>query len=369
MTTTTETNDPAARRPSVAHRTTPRLRAAVVGAGTGGSLSITALRNSARYELVGVADLRPEALETYAPAVATALDHRDLLSSVAPDVLCISTYAPTHEAIAAAAIDLPVRGLLVEKPLSDTTAGGRAILALARERGIPVVVPHGLMAMTGPREVVRRVREGDLGELRLVEIECADWDVINAGIHWLQFFLALVHPEPVVSVLAACDTSTRTFRDGMQVETEATVVARCRNGTRMIMNTGDHLPVAGSRTGAVIRIVGTDGLIEYAPWENEYAIAAAGAPRSVVTGAPLGVSGHQYHLDHLADLLATNTVDDVVPATSLAALEVVEAAYLSHRERAAVSLPLEHFVAPERSGWDPGAPYAGVGGGRDGRRL
>jgi len=345
------------------------LTAAVVGAGVGGSLSIRALRESPRYELVAVADVRPGALAPHSGDVATFTDYRDMLSAVTPDVVCVSTYAPTHEEIARAAIKLPVRGLLVEKPLSDTTAGGRAILDLAGRLGVPLVVPHGLMAMSGPLEIVARVRSGAIGGLRLVEIESSGWDVINAGIHWLQFFLALVSPEPVVSVLAAADTSTRTHRDGMRVETEAAVLARCRDGVRMVLNTGDVLPIMDGHTDALVRVIGTEGVIEYAPWENTYTAVIAGEPRATVAPAPFPTSGHRRHLDHLADLVAAGTTDDLVPETSLAALEVVEAAYLSHRVRAAVTLPLSAYAAPPPTGWDPGSPYSGAGGGRDGRRL
>src|SRR3712207_8225841 len=46
----------------------------------------------------------------------------------------------------------------------------------------------------------------------------ARWDIINAGIHWLNFFVTLTDNEPLDYVIAQCDTTTRTYRDGMQVE-------------------------------------------------------------------------------------------------------------------------------------------------------
>jgi hypothetical protein len=60
---------------------------------------------------------------------------------------------------------------------------------------------------------------------------------------------------------------------------------------------------------------------------------------------------------------------------SLAALELCDAAYTSAREQRAVNLrggnrlraPGPGAAAP--GDWDPGRPYAGTGGGRDGRRL
>ena len=75
----------------------------------------------------------------------------------------------------------------------------------------------------------------------MVEIQCSGWDIINAGIHWLDFFVTLdACPEPVSYVMAACDASTRTYRDGMQVETLAVTYAQTESGVRAVMQTGDY---------------------------------------------------------------------------------------------------------------------------------
>lgn len=349
------------------------LRAAVVGAGTGGQLSIGALARSERFELVAVADSDPAALERLRPrfpAISLWPNADALLAGTSLDVVCVSTYAPTHLPIAAAALRSGVRGLLVEKPLGASTAEARELLDLTAAARVPLVVPHGLMAMSAPLQIIERIRGGNIGTLRFVEIECAGWDIINAGIHWLQFFAALTEDDPAVTVLAAADTSTRTFRDGMQVETEAVTLVRTAAGVRLLMNTGDEIPVSHDRTTCVFRFVGSHGVIEYGAWDAHYAVMIAGRPPAEVEVEPFAVSGHQRHLEHLADQIAAGERDDRIPELSLRALELVEAAYLSHRLGAAVQLPLTS-VQPivEPRDWSPGLPYSGVGGGRDGRRL
>ncbi len=57
--------------------------------------------------------------------------------------------------------------------------------------------------------------------------------------------------------------------------------------------------------------------------------------------------------------------DYTIPDSSLAALELCEGAYVSHRHRCRVTFPLAEFVPPAPDDWDPGEPYSGVGGGRD----
>jgi predicted dehydrogenase len=347
------------------------LTATVIGTGAGGRLSMAALIASPRFEVIGVTDISADArdrVEQDFPGVPTFADHTQMFANAPADVVCVSTYAPTHLALAEAAVAAGARGLLVEKPLGDTTEAGSRIVAMMRDRGLPMVVPHGLMALPGPRRLIDDVHAGVIGTLRTVTMECTGWDIVNAGIHWIQFFVALVDPDPVVFVLTGADTSTQTFRDGMQVETSAVTLARTATGVRLVLETGDHVPVARDDTACLMRFVGDDGHVEYAAWDNAYTLVGSDG-RVVVDGKAGTVTGHRHHLEHLADLIDTGTLDWSVPDTSLRALEIVESAYLSARTGAAVSLPLSSFVTPAPIPWDPGVPYAGVGGGRNGREL
>lgn len=353
---------------------TSLLTATVVGAGAGGTLSIDALIASSRFQLIGVADLSAESRDRVTTKtsgeVATFASYQQMFDECPADVVCVSTYAPTHLPITQAAVSSgTVRGMLVEKPLGDTTEAGRQILQLLRSHDLPLVVPHGLMAQRAALEIVDRVRSGLIGELRLVEMECTGWDIINAGIHWLQYFAALVEPSPIDVVLTAADTSTRTYRDGMQVETEGITMARTADGVRVLLNTGDHLPMSRDDTVCLMRIIGSRGVIEYGAFEDDYVIISPGHDRERVRVAPFDVSGHQRHLEYLAEQIESGSRDYQVPESSLQALEIVEAAYLSKRLGTAIRLPADGPQADRGADWDPGRPYSGVGGGRNGREL
>jgi len=250
-----------------------RYTAAVVGGGSGGKLSLNALRASDRYELVALSDISPEALEACRkkfPDLRTFASHEEMFRERPTDVVCVATWPPSHREITLAALALPLRGILVEKPLADTAGDGLALFEAIREKNLPLAVPHGLLTDNHVREIIARVHNGEIGELRLVEIENSRWDIINAGIHWLTFFVTLVRNEPVEWVLAACDASTRTWRDGMQVETLAVTYAQTRSGVRVVMQTGDEVrivPSASLRTGppekgTLFRLIGTRGMIE-----------------------------------------------------------------------------------------------------------
>jgi hypothetical protein len=173
----------------------------------------------------------------------------------------------------------------------------------------------------------------------------------------------------LVGIADTSDKTTRTYRDGMQVETEAITLATCNNGARLILNTGDHIPLARADAACLMRIVGEEGYIEYCAWRDDYRIVAPKAGQRLVVVKPSNVSGHRRHLEHLADMIGTGVPDYEVPDSSVRALEVVEAAYLSNRTGAAIDLPVATFQRPVETGWDPGAQYGGVGGGRNGRQL
>lgn len=347
--------------------------AAVIGAGSGGKLSMRGLAASARFELLAAADpreqARREAEETH-PGIRTFTDAGSLLAQCPVDVVCVSTWPPSHLEITRAALGLPLRGILVEKPLADTAADGARVLGAVRSRGLPMAVPHGLLVATHVAEIIQRVQRGDIGDLELIEIQCTGWDIINAGIHWLNFCAVLTAGDPAAYVLAACDAGTRTFRDGMQVETVAVTYVQLRSGLRIVMNTGDYVPISRPGKGVLFRLVGTGGIIEFYAWESCYRVLdGRHADGQEVQVTPAPGTAHQRHLERLAEQMDSDAPDYGVAESSLAALELCEAAYVSARHGCAVRLPLSECRPPAGSDWDPGRPYSGSGGGRDGRQL
>ena len=351
-----------------------RLTASVVGCGMGGQLSMTGLAASEEFTLVAAADISPAAREKVAekyPGLRTFATPQEMFAECPTDIVCVSTWAPSHRELTLAALTLPqLKGILVEKPLGETAAAWREILDAVKRRGIPMAVPHGLLVAPHASQILRHVHQGDIGDLRSVEIENAGWDIINAGIHWLNFAVALTQGEPIAWVLAACDTSTRTYRDGMQVETLAVTYAQTVSGRRFIMNTGDQLTASRPGKKTLFRLAGTAGMIEFWGWESAYMIWNEQSPAGRRVEVPAASkTRHQMHLENLAAQIHAGTTDYAVAESSLSALELCEAAYVSARHHCTVTFPLETFTPPPPNDWQPGLPYSGTGGGRDGRQF
>jgi predicted dehydrogenase len=120
----------------------------VVGGGVGGRLSLEAVASSEHYEPVALADLRPEVGEELGrkyPGLRFFEDFREMFRSCPTDVVCVSTYPPSHEEVALVALNLPLKAILVEKPLGHCVASGRRILESVKRRRLPIAIPHGLM--------------------------------------------------------------------------------------------------------------------------------------------------------------------------------------------------------------------------------
>jgi predicted dehydrogenase len=331
------------------------------------------LAASERFELVAVADLREKArreAEASYPGIRTFASHEEMFAHCQPDIVCVSTWPPSHLEVTRDALDLPLKGILVEKPLADNSGDGLEILERVRAKRLPLVVPHGLLVAEHVRQIIDLVQQGRIGDLKLVEIECTGWDILNAGVHWLNFFVVLTRGEAVEWVMACCDTRTRTYRDGMQVETAAATYVQTRSGVRAVMNTGDYVKISHEGVGVLFRLVGTRGTVEFYGWEPCYRLLNEAHPRGrLIQVDPGPKTAHQRYLEALADQIDRGQPDYVVAESSLAALELCEAAYLSCKHGCMVSLPLSQFVVPPPAEWEAGRPYSGQGGGRDGRKL
>jgi hypothetical protein len=77
------------------------------------------------------------------------------------DVVCVSTYPPSHEEVALSALNLPLKAILVEKPLGHSAVFGRRILESVKRRNIPMATPHGLMVKRCPLEIIERTQNGN----------------------------------------------------------------------------------------------------------------------------------------------------------------------------------------------------------------
>jgi predicted dehydrogenase len=112
------------------------LRLGIVGLGVISRYYLRALP-SPDWELAAVCDRDPDVLAGL--DVPTYLDHRDLLAAGGVDAVVVNVPNDAHHPVVrdVLAAGLPV---CVEKPLATTLADGEELAALARDRGVPLLV-------------------------------------------------------------------------------------------------------------------------------------------------------------------------------------------------------------------------------------
>jgi UDP-N-acetylglucosamine 3-dehydrogenase len=127
-------------RPS---KTTDRpLRIGVVGVGVMGSNHVRVLADLPGVQLAGIADPDHHQGRLVANAVGCALvENIEALLDLGIDAITIAAPTHLHHDLALAAIRRGVH-VLVEKPIASSVAEGRAIVAMARQRGVALMVGH-----------------------------------------------------------------------------------------------------------------------------------------------------------------------------------------------------------------------------------
>jgi predicted dehydrogenase len=117
-----------------------------------------------------VIDREPARLKTMAerfPSVRTSTELSAVLSDPEVSAVLIATPTSTHAALATQALEHG-KHVFVEKPLATSVADGLRLQALAEARGKVLMVGHIFLFNDAVSEVGRRVRDGELGALRLI---------------------------------------------------------------------------------------------------------------------------------------------------------------------------------------------------------
>ncbi len=355
--------------------TSDTLKGVVVGCGLGGSSFIKGLHQMDGFELVGAADASPDALQRVKDQTGCTqlyTDYRQCFSELKPDIVCVHTYPPTHHEVVQEAVKYAPKGMITDKPLGDTVAHGREIVDVLKAARIPVQVPHGHALKPAAEEAMHRVWAGDIGALRTVEIQCVNWDIMSAGIHWLHYLVLLLRDDLVDWVMCATESSAKTYRDGMRVGTTEITYLQSKAGVRGIMHTGDEVLVNSDFGNMSYRMIGSHGVIEWGTGgalQNSYLIQNAEHPTPTEI-VPDYQQDKLKYLTILAEQIRSGKPDYTNIEASLQALEIVCATYPASKCQCKIHLPWDDAeiagLTPDDPFW-PGMPYDGVGGGRDGK--
>ena len=193
-------------------------RAALVGCGKIGSLyaddplmrgdifsHAEAYHACARTDLVALVDTNRDALDRCGARWHVESRHstvREMLDSAAPDIVSVATPTETHHQVLRDLLTGEVRpvAILCEKPIAASLEDAEDVVALAKEKGVVLVMMHMRRYANNMRNLRKFLRDGGIGELRGV----SGWltkGTRHNGTHWFDLLRYLVGEVEMVSGL------------------------------------------------------------------------------------------------------------------------------------------------------------------------
>jgi len=147
------------------------VKVALAGCGGISHSHMAGLRQHPELEVVACADIREESARAWAEKYGVPkyfTDWRQLVEQVRPEVLIFATWPSQHLEQITGAAELRVPAILCEKALALTEKDGAAMAAACRKSGS--LLMEAFMYRHAPRTIdfMKRIRSGELGELRCV---------------------------------------------------------------------------------------------------------------------------------------------------------------------------------------------------------
>jgi predicted dehydrogenase len=337
------------------------LRTGVLGYGIAGRVFHAPLITSTPgLELTAIVTTDPErrAQASAAHPDVALLNSADELFATELDLVVIGTPNKTHVELALAAIEKGI-AVVVDKPFAPTSAEARQVLEAADEKGVPLTVFQNRRWDSDFRTVRTVMMSGKLGTVNRFESRYERW-VPEIWDNWREFGAAeeaggllydlgahlvdqaLQLNGPVRTVYAELDQR----RPGVQVDDDVFVALTHTNGVR------SHLwaSAAASNHGPRFRVLGDQAAFTSHGMDGqEDALNAGLRPGQPGWGAePESAWGEIGLLDDTSPLPSEHGAYEefyrqlvaalrdggplpVDPASSIAALEIIEAAFQSAR--------------------------------------
>ncbi len=148
------------------------MKGAVVGAGHIARQHLRCMVGMEDVDVVGVCDLSPSMAASAAEMLGVErwyVDYQEMLEVEKPEVVHVTTPAPTHFRLAMDALESGAH-VLVEKPITTSFEELDELLAKADELGKVVVEDHNYLFNESVQEIVGMQDRGELGEVTHVEV-------------------------------------------------------------------------------------------------------------------------------------------------------------------------------------------------------
>ncbi len=252
------------------HSETPRYRYGVIGTGrpwksegaTGFGMAhmhYPSFQATGRIELVAIADIRDDNaqlfLEKYDSPAKHYRDYHEMLAQEKLDVVSVCTWPHLHADMAVAAAEAGVRVIHCEKPMATTWGDCKRMKAAADAHGAKLSFGHQRRHINLFQAVRQAARDGEIGDLVLIEAQVGD--MFDWGTHWLDMMFFYNEDTPAEWVIGQIDSREERRAFGAFTENQGVCHFKWRNGVRGVMFSGYEASI-----GCTHRLIGTEGVLE-----------------------------------------------------------------------------------------------------------
>jgi Predicted dehydrogenases and related proteins len=320
------------------------IKVAIIGCGHRGDAHAAAWKTEDRCRMVGLADIKPEAIAKLKAArevdagVAEYEDYRVMLEKEKPDIVSVCLWTGLHLPVIRDCLQADgVRAVFAEKPMAPTWAECREIGRLAEESGRQLTFCHQRRFASGNQLVRKWVAEGKFGEIKRMDLY-SPRHLLDCGTHTFDQAMSFNGESPAKWVLGAVDTSETFAYFAVEAEIMATGTVVFENGVRATIQVGGP----DMDMGSGVRLHGTDGFVEV-DWDGNF---RKGAVFSDPSWSPPvrekdGMNVQMARVvANVVDCLLSGEEPELSYPKALRAGEVIFAFYESVRRRARVELPL-----------------------------
>ncbi|UCF64023.1 MAG: Gfo/Idh/MocA family oxidoreductase [bacterium] len=143
------------------------LIAGVVGVGYWGPNIIRNLVANKKFTVKYCSDLKSQRMDhitSLYPTVKTTKDYKEIINDPKIDVVAICTPVFSHFEIAVAALKAG-KHILIEKPMTSTTAQAEELINLAEQKNLTILVDHTFLFTGAVQKIKELVDSGDIGDI------------------------------------------------------------------------------------------------------------------------------------------------------------------------------------------------------------
>ena len=187
------------------------LKVGVIGVGYWGPNLIRNFVANKNTDMSRCCDLRRERLDyitSLYPTIKVTESCEEIVNSPDIDIIAICTPVFTHYEIAKKALEAG-KHVLIEKPMTSTSAEGEELLEIAQKKGLHIFVDHTFVFTGAVKKIKDLISEGEIGDLYYFDSTRVNlglfqhdvnvlWDLAPHDISIMHFLLNQ-NPEAVVA--------------------------------------------------------------------------------------------------------------------------------------------------------------------------